>query len=79
MSSKRHKLKQKLWVCRTWPAKAFGLNPAEVIENPIRLLGKELKDERYGASPVFSMLHFGGQVHRFGSPAQTYTAYQAML
>lgn len=46
LSSKRQNLKQKLWVCRTLSAKVFGLNPAEMIENPRRLLGKELKDER---------------------------------
>lgn len=42
-SSKRQKLKQKLWVCRTVSTKVFGLNPAEMIENPRRLLVKELK------------------------------------
>lgn len=33
-----------VWVCRILPAKVFGLNPAEMIENPTGLLGKELKE-----------------------------------
>ena len=31
---------------RTLSAKVFGLDPAEMSENPRRLFGKELKDER---------------------------------
>jgi len=61
LTSKRLKLKQKLWVCGILPAKVFGLSPAEMIENPRRLLGKELKDGRYVCMCVCVYLYTFGK------------------